>query len=155
MTRNTLVLLLVVGLLTAACATEAQRKQEFEANMKSYIAECGSSLGLTLGQPATNEQRTELLWCATVHWAKEELRKGSTDVNVKFVVYLANCDAMLGRDWSEKGEKLKSCLDMQIRQDLELENRAEQMMLLQGLINSRPREQIFNCYTYGNWTQCK
>lgn len=55
----------------------------------------------------------------------------------------------------EQKAKLNSCIDIQTQQDIELRNRTEQMMILQRLINSGTQEKIINCYSYGNWTQCK
>lgn len=160
-TRNTFVLLLTIGCLTTACKTEAQLKQEDEANMerfKLHITECARSQGLVEGQPITKEQRTELMWCSTVLWAKEEMSKGSTDVNVRFVSYLANCDALLGKDWgevgSEKRSRLVSCINMQAERDIKLDS-AERALLFQQLQNLNQQKSIINCYTYGNWTQCQ
>lgn len=160
-TRHTLVLLFSVGLLTAACGIEAQRKQEDEENMKRFqlhINECARSQGLVEGQPITKEQRTELMWCAKVLWAKEEKSKGSTDVDVRFVTYLANCDAIVGKDWGDAGSKkrnrLISCINMQAEKDIKLDS-AERALLFQQLQNLNQQKSIINCYTYGNWTQCE
>jgi len=160
-TRKSFVLLLITGLLMVACTTEAQRKQEDDAfvkRMENYITECANSQGLVDGQPITEEQRTELMWCGTIRWARDEVSKGSTDAKARLVVYLNNCDEMLGKDWgkpgSEKRKQLSSCIDMQAQKDIQLDslNRA---LIFQQLQNLNQQKSITNCYIYGNWAQCQ
>lgn len=159
-TKTNFALLLLAGLTAAACATEAQRKQELEARANVYITECESSLGLTRGQPITDDQRADLKVCITTLWAKDKLREGSRDVGTRFLgLYIPNCEAILGKDWgevgSEKRRKLVACVQMQAERDLEWENEMDRALLIQGMQNWINKQTPINCYTYGNWTQCR
>jgi len=159
-TKTNFVLLLLIGLGAAACATEAQRKQESEARAMVYLTDCERSLGLRRGQPITDDQRTDLKWCGITLMAKDKLREGSRDMGTRFFgLYLPNCEAILGKDWgevgSEKRGKLVACVQMQAERDLAWENKMDRALLIQGMQNWMNRQTLINCYTYGNWTQCR
>lgn len=150
-----------IAMFAAGCATQEQKDQAFKDKVKTvYLPECAKSLGLSSGQAITDEQRTNLKWCVVRFMAKDELRNGSNDAGLKaLAIWIPNCEAILGTDWgevgSEKRSNLMKCVEMQGKQDLERQRTSEQAMALQKLINSSTQEQIINCYTYGNWTQCK
>ncbi len=156
-------LFMVIGIvmLASGCATREQKLQAFEHKVKTvYIPECQKSLGLTSGQAITEEQRANLEVCGLRLIAKDKLDNGSNDPAHKaLAIWIPNCEAILGTDWgevgSEKRTKLTKCVEMQGTQDLENQRTSEQVIELQRMINSNTQKQIINCYTYGNWTQCK
>jgi hypothetical protein len=159
-TKTNVPLLLLVGLGVAACAIGAQRSQDLEKRAEVYLTDCERSLGLVRGQPITDGQRADLKWCVTTLWAKDKLREGSQDVGTRFLgLYIPNCEALLGKDWgevgSEKRMKLVACVQMQAERDMEWENKMDRALLLQGMHGWTSKQTPINCFTYGNWTQCR
>jgi hypothetical protein len=158
MQRRLIAPFLLAITMTAGCASEEKRKQESEAKAMAFVATCEQSLNLKRGQPITEEQRIDLKWCVTTQWAKDKLRQGSTDPVVRMLGrYIPNCEALLGKDWgevgSEKRNKLFTCIEMQADHDLEWDNRIRR--IIQGVQTWPNKQAPINCYTYGNWTQCR
>ena len=150
-------------LLVTGCATKEQKKQAEEAKFKTYFAECQNSLGISdadIDKDPTNDKLNKVKWCFFTRILRQQVLEGSDDPYAKFIgIWIPNCEAIVGVDFfeatKEQKARLNSCIDMQVQQDIELRNRKEQMMILQRLINSGTREKVINCYSYGNWTQCK
>lgn len=159
-TRTNVALLILAGLGVTACATEAQRKQEQDAKAALWVAECDHKLGLAPGQSISEDERVDLKWCVATLWAREKLQGGSKEVGIKFVgLYIPNCEAILGKDWgeigSEKRSQLVACLKMESEKDLDLERKMDRTLFLEGMQSSFNKGIPINCYTYGNWTQCR
>ena len=156
-----LLIIVAVATLLEGCATNEKKDQAFLDKVNTdYIPQCEKSLGINKGQPITEEQRTDLKWCTARLVAKDELRNGSNDPAMKMIaIWIPNCESTLGTDWgevgSEKREKLVACISIQGKQDLKNQHTSDQLGTLQALIKAGTQRQVINCYTYGNWTQCK
>ncbi len=153
-------LLLLVAVGFAAGAVLAQSKEQAEANARLAVSECDSSLGFRPNQPLTENQRADLKSCVITLVARQRLQQGSKDTIDKFFgSYIPNCEEILGTEWgdvgSEKRNKLVACIRMQAERDLDWENKIDQTLFIQGLQKWVNKRTPIDCYTYGNWTQCR
>ncbi len=153
-------LLLFVALGFAVCPALAQTKEQAEANARLFVSKCDTSLGYRHNQPLTENQRNDLKACVVTLVARQHLAEGSKDMVDKFFgLYIPNCEEDLGKDWGDVGSetrnKLVACIRTQAERDLDWEDEKDQALFIQGLETWANKRAPINCYTYGNWTQCR